>query len=548
MAATTVKLTDTSSLDGSQPFRSSSGEYRTVITASLFGNNQRYIELDTCREKNVKESSTIPSRPIQNGQVMSDHMYRDPDEVTISGAFSLDGRMSYESRDCFTVANIITDGNPAVSDGKIGSQEMGALADFGSADRLGRIERVFKFIKDNGILCDLTMVSGSGDGSVRFLRRRNMALQSISWTERYNSMSYDFTFKEIMQIDLQSYETDLSYSDLYPSVELPSTKSLGKMLQDTGELPATIIQLLYDRGYIDKKDGAAMVYKVKDTAAKDVTLAGLSGEGIMLAGGVLLAVSIAVLSAYGAAAIVAAIGTSAAIFPVGTIIAGAAAIGYGIYYAIRHWIDDAHAREKLSRGFNLIQNYLCYINDDYSVKDGYDPAQFTVNSGDLERLTDLLDSVATAISNAASGIEVYQVSPSQSDNTPFTSALMIGSDLVYLVFTKNTGNAENPWSIKVMDGVGSDAKDVAAGTNWGVITDFGQCSRYKNAFYIDSSRQYEAYIIGSGALNSTQEEDDTTAQNLCSYYVVISQGSMEEKMKAIEDAIKNALEKQGFTD
>jgi hypothetical protein len=88
MAATTVKLTDTSSLDGSQPFRSSSGEYRTVITASLFGNNQRYIELDTCREKNVKESSTIPSRPIQNGQVMSDHMYRDPDEVTISGAFS----------------------------------------------------------------------------------------------------------------------------------------------------------------------------------------------------------------------------------------------------------------------------------------------------------------------------------------------------------------------------------------------------------------------------------------------------------------------------
>jgi hypothetical protein len=551
MAALTVTKTGTySGVDDVGVYASASNEYRVVISAALFGTNERYFELDMCKVKEVNASSQISTRPVQNGMVMADHMYNNPDEVSLSGAFSLNGRAVWTGRDCFTVANVITDGNPAVSDGKIGTQEIGILADFGSADRLTRIQETFEFIKRNGILCTITMMSGgsSGSGITRFRRRSSLVLTSIKWTEGYNSMTYDLQFREVMQIDLQMYETDLTHEDLYPSPDMPASKSLTEMLQDNGMMSEEVVKLLYMRGYIDKKDGGAFCYAASKAGWKDAgNVIGnyLKTEAIAA---VLIAASAAVISALGFTGVVTAFGLSAAIFPVGTIIAGVALAGIGIYAFVKKLIEDAKKRDRLAKGFNLIQNYLAYIDDDFQLKTGVDPSNFVVNTGDIERLKDLLSAIQSQVSSAISDVTVYQLSVSQTDNTPFTAAIMIGDDLVYLLFTKNNGDDENPWSIQVKDGLGADAKDVSLATKWGVVSDLGDCSRYTNAFYIDSSRQYEAYIVGSGSLNSTKEADTATSETLCSHYIVVSEGSIQEKMATLADTIKSALESQGFAE
>ena len=49
------------------------------------------ILLDTINETSVNTSSNLTQHPIVNGDMVADHMYKDPITISLSGSFSLNG-------------------------------------------------------------------------------------------------------------------------------------------------------------------------------------------------------------------------------------------------------------------------------------------------------------------------------------------------------------------------------------------------------------------------------------------------------------------------
>ena len=152
----------------------------------------KYLPIDFLEDRSIRASSTIVSQPLQNGDTMSDHMYRNPTELELSGKFSLNGR-NWQNDSYTDIYN--TD------------------------DRLTAIEWVFEWIKNNGSLCTITTVAtdidnvdhfsydsnGNVSGNInpsntRFITRENMALTNISWKEKQNTLEFTFSFKEVIMI------------------------------------------------------------------------------------------------------------------------------------------------------------------------------------------------------------------------------------------------------------------------------------------------------------------------------------------------------------
>ena len=78
--------------------------YRTVIAFTMeepmtqedgtitYVNRIKYLPLDYLEARSVKSSAQIITQPMQSGDSISDHMYRNPVTISLSGKFSLNGR------------------------------------------------------------------------------------------------------------------------------------------------------------------------------------------------------------------------------------------------------------------------------------------------------------------------------------------------------------------------------------------------------------------------------------------------------------------------
>ena len=87
------------------------GRYRVVIVAKLNG-VERFFDLDVCTGRSVNSNAQIASYPIQNAETVSDHMFRQPRTMSLSGTFSLNGRSAFENQNWYTLENITqTQGN-----------------------------------------------------------------------------------------------------------------------------------------------------------------------------------------------------------------------------------------------------------------------------------------------------------------------------------------------------------------------------------------------------------------------------------------------------
>lgn len=86
-------------------------------------NEHLELEFDKINENITTSTSDITTHPLVNGDVIADHMYRNPVNVNVSGTFSLNGNQRTQY--------------------------------FGSNDRLTNIETLFEKIKKQGIFCTL---------------------------------------------------------------------------------------------------------------------------------------------------------------------------------------------------------------------------------------------------------------------------------------------------------------------------------------------------------------------------------------------------------
>lgn len=166
-----------------------------ILTFSI-DNKKHVIVLDAIENDSISLRSQVTTYPIVSGEMVADHMYRDAARMTLSGSFSL--TQGSDSLGVF------------ISGKNKDGQYFNRLQEFS----LEKFQAIFEEINANGILCQLTKATTTGDSSIAFKERKNMALTAITWTQAINSLAYSFEFLEILSVDTEDFSSNekIAYS------------------------------------------------------------------------------------------------------------------------------------------------------------------------------------------------------------------------------------------------------------------------------------------------------------------------------------------------
>lgn len=298
---------------------------------NVISKTPKTILLDSIEDVQVDESSQLTTHPIVTGDMVADHMIKEPCSMTISGELSMNGS-----------DNIIFDGFKPT---------------------LKACQETFGKIKNNAYMCSITKLA-MNTNEVRFLQRENMVLTSIQWTERVNSLAFTLTFTQVLVADVQEYEVDMQDENL-PAVTEPATLSFSSTLMDWDQVDRLVIDTCAAEGL---------------TTDEFMTMLKSAGTSYLIGG-----------AAVGAAILITYIAACASI-PVGgwivgivsLAIVGVAIIGYGIYSAIKSAVNSRKYRvdqfkkykddkknqaevERFSNFIGDIHNQLMKLNDTFYV-------------------------------------------------------------------------------------------------------------------------------------------------------------------------------------
>ncbi len=486
----------------------SNKSYKAIIKVNMnqWGNETlpanedptKYLLFDIVNDKKVTSSSTTCSYPLQDGDTMTDHMFRNPDTLNLSGSFSLNGKNWNSDSYGFE----------------------------GNGDRLTRIQNVFEKIKSQGYLCDVLTLESDSENNIntenaRFKSRKNMALISCSWVEKQNSMSFAFEFKEVIMVETQTIQP-LNESERIdnglPSIEEPIGSSLGTVLAKTGQLKEIVIKSLNENGYIDNDFVAHIKMYFNDFA--------LPGGVTAFVAALLIKIVLKVnaitttLLATAASTTGATIAASSVVAPVGTIVA-ITIIGAVILIAgISKYIAAIKQRERQKIAFKLVNGST---------------------NPDLNRLTNFLDDIEVEVNKVNSNLSIYTINQDQ----PHKVNLNIGGNYYIIKFERNNIN-NNEWNATVET---LDGQEIQMQNKWSPISNMVDFDRNQNMWFKDLSKQYEVYLCNASfndEYNNTQEKIDTVKNKLSSYSIWVSKGRIQDNIKKITDAINKAIISEGF--
>lgn len=508
--------------------------FSLVIGANLNG-EYTYLYLDTCHEKRVEGSSTIPTHPLQNGNTMADHMYRNPDTFTVSGSFSMFGR--YANDETY--------------------ESIGIESDRG---RLAKIQSVFEYIKDNGILCNLTTMRNlTPESETRFKVRNNFALEHISWIENQASMSFTLSFKEIITVAIEEYELK-DDADL-PNIVMPPARTLGQMMvaeeneDEVSPYVKIVILALQENGYL--QNGVARALQLMGT----VLLGYVAAKTIIFAAILLIAGIIKAGVAIGAA-IAAAVGASAAItpaVPVGTIIGIAAIAIIGVGITIMKVVNNVKEKRRQKKMFKLVNNLQAYVTkdgtvDEKALQEAINIKGVSINESEVDRLNRFLTEVKNSILAVQSDCMFYAISNGKDDNTEREVVLNIANKAYYLSFINDSTNTDYGWKLQVSTTNSTGESVVLDGTNgislnssWCPCTSFEDMDLMTNCIFKDATREYQVYLYAPNLeINQKEDEQEVVKKLLCSYYIVVSKGNVQSNVEKIYKAIDDAIRAGGY--
>lgn len=198
-------------------FSNSNADIAVTITYSEQGRSQTLV-LDTVDDVNVRSSSTLTQHPIVDGSMVSDHMFENPTQISITGVFPLEGNKKQN------------------------------IERTTSGSQLANVEDLFERLKREGIRCEIVKIS-SIDQQIRFLRRANMVLTNITWNENINTLGYSFTFVEAQTVEVKVANITQADEDV-PNITYPVTVSFTESIIDKNYITYTLISYLYEKGII----------------------------------------------------------------------------------------------------------------------------------------------------------------------------------------------------------------------------------------------------------------------------------------------------------
>lgn len=407
--------------------------------------DEKNIILDAVNETNISTSSTLTEHPTVDGTPIADHMYRNPIDLTLNGVFSLNGKQA-----------LLVD--------KTGTS-------------LARVEEIFEDIKNLGILCSIVKIKVK-DKIPQFTTRINMVLQSITWTERINSLGFTFNFREALRANVQEY--DVTPDDRFaPNITYPDASNFSDTLLDWNLVDEEVLKALlaYNLASSDFLKFVATL--------PQATLIG-AGIGAIVA----FALSKALI----------ALGLATASAPIiGGIIAGGVAIVIGIMALIK----------LVKRRAYKIKAFVYYKNAKKRNKE-------------VERFTKFYESVHDKIRSLDGVIKVWNVNENKSQET----LLSIDGDYYIFNFEKNNVDSDYAYKLNV-----SDIDDTAikcTNTNC-AIASFTDGTPTNCVFKTDKSYVY--LIRGS----------ESDGNDLTKYFICASQINPVDFSQALVDIIQASI-------
>ena len=459
----------------------SSGEITSRTPMTVF--------LDSVDDITVSESSTLTAHPVASGYEIADHMVRNPVTMDINGAFSMNGSSNILIRN---------------DDSRVSTSNLS----------LKNFQKQFKRMKDEGFKCKITKIV-RGTGEVRFLARDNMVLTSIQWTEKINSVSFNFNFKEAMSADIVQIPYTQEDENL-PAQTQPNVMSFSSVLVDWNAITASVNAILDENGLVEKK-----FWEQLQSVDWTTFAFGAAASSLVITAGALAAAKVGIFAALVSN-------------PAGWIVAGVlalGAIGVFVYKAISNAITEA----KLQKNYQ-IQQFKYYEDDQKQLQENARYMNFIGSIHSL--LTDTLNK----------SFYVYRI-PS---NEPQECYLTIGD--TYYDFKFNKNNTNRTWNITVTEPMAND-KILAANKSISIAkTSFDQCTSFN---YLIRDAQTGAYVYlmycpdESTESNSVDwskplksylnEEVDFYAGRLNNYCILVSTVKPEQFMTLVKETINNAL-------
>lgn len=373
--------------------------YRVVLSYSAApsdGENPSvyYGEIDCEDSGGVEVSSDveITQNPTAAGYNISDHLFRKPVQISISGVF-----------------------------GENGKKAMRWAAP--GSDRLTAIQTEFEALQRAGTKFTVCMMrgtdagGGTGSSSIRYLVRRNMALASLRWTQRQDTLRVSMSFQEVIS-------GTASITDVEKDVRDPNLPEITDLLETTAESSgidaATIMRavcgILKDEGLLNDETlkhsrGMHGYYAAAALAVQEAISAAI-------AGGVLTGLVITAGATFGAVA--------ATALPFIGIIVGAVFVSW---YCYSQAVAERERVAKLEKAKSLGHDFNTYGSMTDAEKDEV-----------AERFIDFLGEVYDQINEYFEDCAFYRVP--DSDNQEF--ALQLGDEWFTATLRKNndTGNED----------------------------------------------------------------------------------------------------------
>lgn len=360
------------------------GYVATLIIENEDG-EEKSIGFDVVEGISIDSNSNLTSHTMISGDVMSDHIYRQPDVVTISGSYGL-----------FSSRNVYFEGEN---------------------EKLANLEEYFENVKKKGLMITLITLNSS-NSQQRFKSRKNLVLTSIKWNHYQTSISFSFTLTEqktanILIGDVEASQLDENEPELTDGV----TSSFTEEVLDWNKVYGIIAQLMYNDGLITDE----FLNKLKSYESEMNT-------------DLIIATSIAVVSSIAAFTTALAIytGVLTSAGPVGWIaLAITVAVGGAIYF-VHKGIETENQKRKLEEAQ---KRWQC---EQFKVYD--DPVK---QKAEIERFYKTVSNIGNYIKTLDDKISIFKVPVNK------IQEMMIYIDDANYIFKFNKNTADSNWDLDI---------------------------------------------------------------------------------------------------
>ena len=435
----------------------SKADVAIVLAFELDGKIETVV-LDTIDPTRVQSTSTVTEHPIVSGDMSADHMFKDPTTMSITGKFQLLQKS--------TISSLVND-----------SQE----------SHLSNIESLFERLKNDGILCEIVKITVMNDKKPRFMRRSNMVLTSIGWTEDVNTLGFNFQFREVLLADIIELEVDTDDAWL-PNPNDPKELSFTNEIMDWEEVDKALISALLDADLVTEE----FLQGISALGATAVTSILVGAAGGIIAGAIAAKLGVTIVTVCGVSG------------PVGWIV-GAAIAMVAFAVGIVSMVVKAVKKAKYT-----IKEFKTYKDEEKMAKE---QGRFIEFVGQVHLQFEQLNDVISAYNIAA--------------NEEQQCILSIGDSVYSFIFGKN--NTSGFYSLTVLDIDDNVVKEIPNAMS-AALDDFSNCKSSNTILTTANNKQY-VYLLRTG-------EDET---DLTSYNILVSDINLDNFSQLIEEILQNAL-------